>query len=97
MVLGSRNDFCSNLYELELTTNAVCMTLEGLLISQRSLKYLMATYVVSFLTIVTALTRANNLTGVWMALFSFQVIRVIQFSAKNVGLARKAISAREGK
>jgi len=57
----------------------------------------MATYVVSFLTIVTALTRANNLTGVWMALFSFQVIRVIQFSAKNVGLARKAISAREGK
>jgi len=73
------------------------MCLEGLIISQRSLKYLVSTYVISFLTIVTALRRATSLTDVWMALFSFQVIRVLQFSLKNTGLLRKALVARKAR
>ena len=70
------------------------MCAEGLLLGARELPFLARVYAGNIAVFLTALyvisQRALGLSAVWMGLFAFQLVRLVQFGLRglSVGLVR---------
>jgi putative MATE family efflux protein len=77
-----------------LLIHPACMCAEGLLLGARELPFLARVYAGNIAVFLTALyvisQRALGLSAVWMGLFAFQLVRLVQFGLRglSVGLVR---------
>ena len=85
---------CSKPMLLSLILHPPVMLLEGLLISQRHLTFLLGSYVVSFATILLLLTNSSGLPSIWYSLVGFQCVRLAQFLFKSSPLLKRGFNGR---
>jgi len=73
--------------------HGIALTSEGMLLAQRDLRFLTGSYVTTTILTAAYLTspwRPTSLSWLWGILAAFQVSRAVQFTARNLVLARRS-------